>query len=157
MDADQVDNHWKCPYCNNIYHLFNEKDIDEHNSKCKEKKELLDEIKNNEKNLKRVKDQSVNDHLHISVHINKNKVEIDLLLQRKLRKSVAEKEAELQALHRRSWSRAETNGSIKRKTQQCKTCSHSQSRSERKHNHVAKTSGKKPKIKPKSKPENGCR
>ena len=104
-------------------------------------------LKNMKKTSKKVKDQSAVSHLHINVHINKNKVELDLLLHRKLRKSLAEKEAELQALHRRSWHRAETNGSIKRKTQQCKICSHSHSRNERKHNHVAKTSGKSSKIK----------
>ena len=150
MEREQIVNHWKCPFCNNIYHLFNEKDIDEHNSKCKEKQELVEEITKHETRLKKVKIQSTFDHLHINVHINKNKVELGLLLHRKLRKSVAEKEAELQALHRRSWIRAETDGSIKRKTQQCKDCSHPHPKTENKHNHVAKTSGKIRKAKSKN-------
>ena len=132
MDKDNICEFWKCPFCENIYHFFNEKDIDEHNSKCKEKHELLREIKIQESKLETITNRSLVDH----IHINKNQIELEHLSIRKLKNSVTERETQLQALHRRSWIRAESKGAIRQKSQQCKGCSHSHSQVLSEHNYA---------------------
>ena len=146
MAANISEDFWRCPYCQNIYHFFNENDITEHNDKCGKKEQLIKELKSQEKSLEEFTNQSLTGHLHI----NKNEIELRLLSQRQLRNSIADKETELHELHRRSWTRAETNGSIKSKTQLCRACPHSHSQIHDEHNYAAfenvssKNSPKKP-------------
>ena len=132
MASNNSEDYWRCPFCENVYHFFTESDIDEHNAKCGEKQKLIKELKKQENGLEKVVHKSLAGHLHI----NKNEVELGLLSQRQLKKSIAEKETELQTLHRRSWSRAESNGSVKTESQQCKGCAHSHSQVLSEHNYA---------------------
>ena len=51
MASNISEDFWKCPFCNNVYHFFNENDITEHNVKCGEKEHFVKELKKQEKGL----------------------------------------------------------------------------------------------------------